>query len=174
MISRTPLLAVLALALTIAVPCSAKDSGIVSAVSLSVNRVGIGTLRSDALARLGKPARTVHRRDTEMGLGDVEEMEFGGLFVEVAKPEPSYVTRPLSETYLWRLVISGPRWKTNSGLRVGSTRTKAIKILGPPRSESREGDITRLHYDTKGFDGFLWLDLRNDRIVELGVSEDWS
>lgn len=170
MLVASPLLVV-----TAATPVpSSSVPGVASADTLSIQGVGVGTLRSRVRSILGKPKSVQRGRDAEMGLSQWEVMHFPGLTVEVALPEPGYLKTPLREPYVWRIVISGSRWVTKSGLRVGQTREDVLASLGPAASEDSEEETTTLHYYTKGFDGFLWVRLRDNVVVELGVSEDWT
>ena len=107
-------------------------------------------------------------------MGSWEALYYRGLTVEVIKPEPGFLQPPPSEPYVWRIVITRPRWVTRSGLRVGQSRERALAILGAPAAEEQDGAVTTLHYYTKGFDGMFWIQLKKDVITELGVSEDWS
>ena len=148
--------------------------GQISADLISVRNLSVGSLKSQVISILGKPARSRFGHDTEMGMGHWQKMYFSGLVVEVTKPDPGQATTEWKEPRVWRMVITGKSWRTRCGLRVGQTREQALSALGPPASEEPKGAATVLHYFPKAFDGFLWVELHNGLITEIGISEDWT
>ncbi|NWJ42229.1 MAG: hypothetical protein HXX12_14795 [Geothrix sp.] len=148
--------------------------GQIPADMIAVKNLTIGSLRSRVLSVLGKPSRSRRGYDSDMGMGKWEEMHFPGLVVEVTKPEPTSVNPGQKEAHVWRMIITGKGWSTKCGLRIGQTREQAISALGQPASEESKGTATVLHYFPKVFDGFLWVELRNDIVTEIGVAEDWT
>jgi hypothetical protein len=148
--------------------------GIVSADALEVRGVRIGTAHSRVLAAFGKPRSVKKGRDTEIGLGRWQALDFGGLTVDLTLPEPGHLQSPPSEPYVWQLVITSSRWSTRSGLRVGQALAGVLAILGPPEAHDSRADESILRYYTTPFDGFFWVSIRRGKVVALGISEDWT
>ena len=148
--------------------------GQISAELVSIKGLSIGSTKSQVISALGKSAKSRRGYDSEMGMGHWQEMYFPGLVVEVTKPDPDQATTVWKEPRVWRMVIKGKSWRTKCGLRVGQTREQALAVLGQPASEDPKGAATVLHYFPKVFDGFLWVEIQNGLITEIGVSEDWT
>ena len=149
-------------------------TGGVSADALEVRGVRIGTPRSNVLSSLGAPRSSTSGRDRELGLGRWQKLNYGGLTVEVALPEPGYLQSQRDEPYAWRIIVTSGRWASKSGLRVGQSLTEVVGKLGPPDSQESKAGETILRYHTRPFDGFFWVRARSDRVFEIGISEDWT
>jgi len=148
--------------------------GQISADLISVRGLPLGAPKSKVLSVLGKPMKSEHGYDSDMGMGHWEKMFFPGLVVEVTKPDEVEGEPEQKEPHVWRMAITGKAWVTQCGLRIGQTREQVIAILGPPASEQSKGSAIVLNYIPNVFDGFIWVELRNGYITEIGYAEDWS
>ncbi len=142
---------------------------------LSVRGVKLGTLKPTALTVLGKPLRTETGHDSEMGMGDTLDLAYPGLTIELCKPEGHPSSIPTAtEFHVWRIRITDARWNVSPGLHVGMSRTALERILGKPRSAETKNGITTLNFAPFTFDAFVWVQLRNAVVTEIGMAEDWA
>ncbi len=148
--------------------------GVIQAKQLAVKGISISDVRSQVFAAFGKPGSTSKGRDKLLGKGNWERMKYPGLLIEVAAPEIGYLKSPQKEPYVCQLIITSKAWATRCGIRVGCSRDQVITILGMPRSESNTDGATVFHYEPQEFDGSIWLKIRNNKVFEIGMAEDWS
>ena len=160
--------------LLIASLLAADPPRIVSSAQLAIKGVAVGTLQSEVIAKLGRPPLTKRGYDDTMGTGHWQKLHYRGLMVEVIKPDPGMLVDPPSEAHVSRVVLSGAKWVTACGIRIGMGPAQTAKILGPPESTEQEGGELRHWYHTAGFDGQVLLRFREDKLVELTIEEDWS
>jgi hypothetical protein len=144
-------------------------------LDLSVRGVKLGTLGPPALTALGKPLRTEAGHDSEMGMGDTFDLAYPGLTVELCKPEGHPPSIPAAtEFHVWRIKVTDARWTVSPGLHVGMSRVALEHILGKPRSAETKNGITTLNFAPFVFDAFVWVQLRNAVVIEIGMAEDWA
>jgi len=143
-------------------------------LALAIRGVKLGTLKPAALTALGKPLRTDTGHDTEMGMGDTLDLTYPGLAVELCKPEGHPAVPGATEFHVWRIQVTDARWEVSPGLRVGMSRAALERFLGKPRSSQTKGGLTTLNFSPFPFDAFLWVQLRNDTVTEIGMAEDWA
>ena len=144
-------------------------------VDLSVRGVTLGSPKPKVIASLGKPSRIETDHDSEMGMGDTLELTYPELTVELCKPDGHPPTvPPATEFHVWRILVTGSRWKIAPGLRIGMTRKALESVLGKPDSSETKGSVTTLHFSPFKFDAWIWVDLRKDIVVGIGMAEDWA
>ena len=142
-------------------------------LDLAIRGVKLGTLKP-ALTALGNPLRAETGRDTEMGMGDTLDLTYPGLTVELCKPEGHPPTPPATEFHVWRITVTDAKWEISPGLRVGMSRTALEKVLGKPSRSETKGNLSTLNFLPFSFDAFMWVQLRNDVVVEIRMAEDWA
>jgi hypothetical protein len=100
--------------------------------------------------------------------------EYDGLVIRLCKAggEPTY--------HLFQMVVTGQKWRFPKGIGVGSMVSDLTRHFGEHMQPWVDSDgLTVVNYDLRepGADessGGLWFRLRNDVVVEVGVTEDWS
>jgi len=135
----------------------------------SVNGISLGSTLSDVQGRLKTPKkRTAPPRDDLLGMGDLLELEFDGLIVELCRPPGD------DELHVWRIQLTGQQWNLTPGLHIGMTRDAVVKVLGEPDSVTARSDVETLHYTFYQFDGWLWVEIAEGKLAKVALSEDWS
>lgn len=168
------LAALVLIALALEPALRAEGDGMVDLGLVAVNGVQLGSLRSQVVATFGEPRSVRRGRDTELGVGRWEAMDFGGLVIKVTVPEPGMMKSPPPEPYVYSYLVTGSRWMTQAGVRIGNTMKQVIARLGPPAFEQARDGGTLVHYFIRGKDSYAAILLREGRVVSIRVFEDWS
>ena len=142
-------------------------------LDLSIHGVTLGTLKPAVLTALGKPSRTETGHDAEMGMGDVVDLTYPGLLVQLCKPDGLLLVPRVPEFHVWRIQVTEARWEISPGLRVGMSRAALERILGKPQSSKTDDGITALTFSPFPFDALMWVKVRNGVVTEIGMVEDW-
>jgi hypothetical protein len=139
---------------------------------LTIDGVGLGTELAAVKARYGMPRdETTPKHDPvdDTGMGPENSLRYDGVVMDVCKPDGD------SDFHVWRMIVTGNSRKLSSGMYVGMSRASALSALGPPESSSRENQgVEVLHYSFYSFDGWYWLKIEKDLVIEIGMVEDWS
>jgi len=139
--------------------------------SLTLRGVGLGSSPVEIVKAFGKPP-VEHRSaaDLESGMGQLMELVYDGLKFDLCKPQGQ------TEFHVWRLIVTGPDWLLEPGIKVGMSRDEARRVLGAPSSASKQKETGRetLHYMFSAFDGWYWVSVAKGTVVEIGAAEDWS
>ena len=133
-------------------------------------RVGIGTGQARLLETLGPPTSTKvlpYDPADDMGLGRQRELDWPGLHMLLGEPDGA--TEPVVASF----TITAPG-RALLGVEVGDSESMLLAAFGPPESATTQGGDTRLTWHLEALDGFVWAVVREDRVVELRVFEDWS
>ena len=141
----------------------------------AVQGVTLGTPKARVLAVLGSPAESRAGTDTEMGMGDLLDLSYPGMTVELCRPERDATGAPEKEFHVWRIVVTDKKWNVSPGLRIGMSRAQVERVLGKAESVEQEGGTEILHFGPfEGNDAFVWITLRDGFAVEIGAAEDWT
>jgi hypothetical protein len=109
-----------------------------------------------------------------MGMGDTLDLTYSGLTVELCKPEGHPPVPGAPEFHVWRIQVTDARWEVSPGLRVGMSRAALERILGKPEYSETKNGLTSLNFSPFTFDAFMWVQLKNDVVIEIGMAEDWA
>jgi hypothetical protein len=142
-------------------------------LDLSIHGVTLGTLKPAVQTALGKPLRTETGRDAEMGMGDLIDLTYPGLLVQLCKPDGLLLVPRVPEFHVWRIQVTDARWEISPGLRVGMSRAALERVLGKPKSSKTNDGITALTFSPFPFDALMWARVRNDVVTEIGMVETW-
>ncbi len=139
--------------------------------SLTIKGVGLGSSATQVVRALGKPAKQVRLADdTEMGMGQLEELIYKGVKFELCKPEGK------DQFQVWRVIATRSNWLLEPGIKVGMMREDVVRLLGSPLDISNDSHTAHetLHYGFSTRDGWFWLVVANGRVLEIGAAQDWS
>lgn len=157
----------LATAVTLALSC-VHSMGLSNVKLLAVDGITIGSTRAEGIEAFGEPLQSVTDYDDIMGTGKNETLTYEGATVEVIQPDANAAHG--LPPYVAGIEISTPRWRTASGLRVGSAVAEVLRVLGPPARS--EGDA--MFWYTKGFDGHIKITFTDGRVDRISYDEDWT
>jgi hypothetical protein len=142
-------------------------------LDLSIYGVTLGTLKPEVQTFLGKAVRSETGHDDEMGMGDLIDLTYPGLLVQLCKPDGLLLVPRVPEFHVWRIQVTDARWEISPGLRVGMSRAALERVLGKPQSSRTNDGITALTFSPFTFDALMWAKVRNGVVIEIGMVEDW-
>ncbi len=143
-------------------------------LDLSIRGVTLRTLKPAVEAALGKPSRTETGHDSEMEMGDLVDLTYPGLLVQLCKPEGDSRLPKTPDFHVWRIEVTDTRWEISPGLRVGMSRAALERTLGKPRSARTVDGVTTVTFSPFSFDALMWARVRDGVVTEIGMAENWT
>jgi len=143
-------------------------SGSVFAVELDGNVISIGQSESLWLSKLGKPISIdLDEPDEMFGMNRTKSLKYKGANLDFHLGSNGF--------YLWRLKLTSSDLSyLHNKVRVGAKANEISSALGEPSSKEIGDKAIVWFYHTKGFDGWVRIELINNVVVSIFATEDWS
>ena len=139
----------------------------------AIHGVTLGTTLGAVRDKLGTPQvdRIVpSTEDDTLGMGELRTVVYDGLTLGLCRP------RGRPDFHVWQITMTGPRWTLSPGVKIGMKRDRVIKLLGEPGSVSKDSatGTEGVQYTFVSFDGWLWAEFAQGKLVRIGLTEDWT
>lgn len=143
-------------------------SGSIFAVEFDGNVVSIGQSDSLWLSKLGKPISIDLAEPDEMfGMNQTKLLKYKGANLDFHLGSNGF--------YLWRLKLTTSDLSyLHNTVRVGAKANDISNALGEPSSKENGDKSIVWFYHTKGFDGWVRIELIDNIVVSIFATEDWS
>lgn len=139
-----------------------------SSTSPSVKTITLGSPLSLVLKQLGQPLKTVAVQPSEMGMPASQDLYYEGVVIGV------YPSSPDREAHVWSVRVTGENVAIYPGIFVGMTRDELVDLLGPPYSDEARDDARWMFWRAPEPVAIFHLRLKNNRVIEFAMMEDWS
>ncbi len=133
----------------------------VKEIDLKINGVGIGTLESNVLQKLGKPLQSKKGEFDGCGGGFQKTLRYTGLEIELLSNDKG---RDFS---VITVDVTSSEWSVAPGLGVGvDAKDVEAKFGQPYEKEERDGQVI-FFYGIKGYDGWANLFFRDSKLTQI-------
>ena len=134
----------------------------------SIKTVTMGSPASLVLEKLGPPLRIVSVPPSEMGRPASQDFHYRGIIIG------AYRSPDEKESHVWSVQVDGKEVVIYPGISIGMSRHELITLLGTPDSDEKREDGQWLFWTTPEPIEIFYVKLRNDRVIEFVMMEDWS
>jgi len=137
-------------------------------VELDLNVISIGQYESSLLSKLGEPISVLLDGPDEItGMNKTKLLKYKGANLDFHLGSNGF--------YLWRLELTSSDLSyLHKAVRVGAKANDISKALGDPSSKKTDDGSVVWFYHTKGFDGWVNIQLTNGVVVSIVATEDWT
>jgi hypothetical protein len=134
----------------------------------SIKTITIGSPTSLVLKELGPPLRKLGIPPSEMGMPESQDLYYTGLVIGV------YASAEGEEPHVWSVHVTSNKVVIYPGITIGMTKRELIQLLGKPDSDENRDNGQWLFWTAPEPVNSFHIHLKNNRVVEFVMMEDWS
>jgi hypothetical protein len=134
----------------------------------SIKTITLGSPACLVFKQMGHPLKKVDIPPSDMGMPVSQNLYYKGVVIGV------YPSEQEMEPHVWSVMVTGKDIVIYPGIAVGMTSDELIKLLGKPYSDEERDDARWLFWTAPEPVGIFHVRIRNDRVIEFAMMEDWS
>ncbi len=134
----------------------------------SVKSITIGSSNSQVLKVLGQPTKRRKLPPSEVGIPASEEFHYPGFILGLYRSENE------KEPHVWFVHVIGKGPTVYPGIKIGMTKKELVELLGEPYSDDARADGQWMFWRVPDPVEIFHVRLKNNRVVEFKMAEDWS